>query len=218
MTEAETIKRTRGRPVTVTSLTADLSALGVTPGMTLLVHSSLSALGWVNGGPVAVILALENALRPEGTLVMPTHSGHLSDPAEWQDPPVPETWWETIRQTMPAYDPDLTPSRGMGAIPESFRRQKDVLRSSHPHFSFAAWGKGAAVITERHALELSLGEHSPLARIYDRDGWVLLLGVGHDSNTSLHLAEYRADYPGKRLITCGAPVADRDCGSNVDPI
>ena len=213
MSEDDIIKRTDDNPATVPSLMADLSVLGVTPGMTLLVHSSLSALGWVNGGPVAVVLALEKVLGPEGTLVMPTHSGALSDPASWVNPPVPEAWWEIIRQTMPAYDPDLTPSRGMGAIPECFRKQKGVQRSSHPHFSFAAWGADAAAITQGHTLEFSLGERSPLARIYDLDGWVLLLGVGHENNTSLHLAEYRADYAGKRVITCGAPVT-----VEIDPV
>jgi aminoglycoside 3-N-acetyltransferase len=206
MSERDTIKRTKHKPVTVASLIADLSGLGVTPGMTLLVHSSLSRLGWVNGGPVAVVLAIESVLGPGGTLVLPTHSGHLSDPAGWQNPPVPQAWWEIIRQTMPAFDPDLTPSRGMGVIPECFRRQKGVRRSSHPQYSFAAWGAHADDITNRHSLDFGLVEDSPLARIYERDGWVMLMGVGHDSNTSLHLAEYRANYPGKRVITCGAPV------------
>lgn len=193
-------------PNTVKSLAADLAAIGVQPGMTLIVHSSLSKLGWVAGGPVAVVYALERAIGHGGTLVMPAHSSDLSDPSEWQNPPVPEVWWDVIRDTMPAYDPDLTPSRGMGAIPECFRKQRGVLRSSHPQVSFAAWGKHAETITRAHPLANSLGDESPLARIYDLDGWVLLLGVGHGNNTSLHLAEYRAAWPGKSVVTLGAPV------------
>ncbi|WP_258316933.1 AAC(3) family N-acetyltransferase, partial [Escherichia coli] len=61
-------------PVTVASLIEDFRNLGVQPGMTLLVHTSMRSIGWVSGGPVAVVLALEEALGPEGTLVMPAHT------------------------------------------------------------------------------------------------------------------------------------------------
>jgi aminoglycoside 3-N-acetyltransferase len=205
MREANIIQNTTG-PVTVDSLAADLLTLGVTPGQIILVHSSLSALGWVCGGPIAVILALEQTLGPQGTLVMPTHSGDLSDPAAWVNPPVPVEWWQVIRQTMPAYEPDMTPTQGMGAIPENFRKQPGVWRSTHPQVSFAAYGPLAQAITHPHPLPFGLGNQSPLARLYALNGWILLLGVSHNHNTSLHLAECRASYPGKKVLKTGAPV------------
>jgi aminoglycoside 3-N-acetyltransferase len=202
MTEADTVDRSQG-PATVDSMAVDLAALGVEEGSVLLVHSSLSSLGWVCGGPVAVVLALQKAVGAGGTIVVPAHSGDLSDPAGWNHPPVPAEWWDTIRDSMPAFDRDLTPTRGMGAIAECFRHGAGVLRSGHPQVSFAARGPQAERITSRHSLDHSLGEESPLARLYDLDGLVLLLGVGHDRNTSMHLAEYRSGRakPGKN----GAP-------------
>ena len=206
MSEGEVVQKTEV-PATIDSLQADFSALGVRSGMVLLVHSSLSAIGWVCGGAVAVIVALQEVLGATGTLVMPTHSTDLTEPSQWENPPVPESWWSVIRATMPAYHPDLTPTRSMGLIPETFRKQKGVLRSAHPHHSFCAYGHQASHITNHHSLEFGMGEDSPLARVYDLAGSVLLLGVGHDSNTSMHLAEYRATFPTKRIIQEGAPIS-----------
>ncbi|WNS41797.1 AAC(3) family N-acetyltransferase [Paenibacillus sp. MMS20-IR301] len=201
------MEEVQGTLITVDRLAEDFRRLGVKEGMTLLLHSSFKSLGqWVAGGPVAVILALEQVLGEEGTLVMPTQSADLTDPSGWSNPPVPEAWWPEIRKAMPPYDPDLTPLRGMGIIPECFRKQQGVRRSSHPIDSFAAWGRHRDFIIDGHKLEYAFGEHSPLARIYELGGSVLLLGVEHLNNTSLHLAEYRADYPCKQEVMAAAPM------------
>ncbi len=193
------------RPATVGSLTAELSGAGLAGEITI-VHSSLSSLGWVAGGAQAVVEALLAAAGPSATLVMPTQTGQLSDPAAWGDPPVPAEWIHAIRDGLPTYDSDLTPTRSMGAIVECFRSHPETVRSAHPLVSFAANGPLARRIVEPHALTPAFGEPSPLGRLYDLDAQVLLLGVDHGINTSLHLAEHRADWTDKASVQTGAPM------------
>lgn len=191
-----------GPLVTRGTVAAQLRELGVRDGETLLVHSSLKSLGWVCGGPVAVVQGLLDALGPEGTLVVPTQTGDLSDPALWANPPVPEERWDTVRASMPPYDPQVTPSRGVGVLPETVRTWPGALRSAHPQTSFAAIGGRAAEVVDGHAPDCRLGEHSPLARLEELHARVLLLGAGYDTCTSFHLAEYRIPSP---LVKVGRP-------------
>lgn len=197
-------------PVTVDSMTGDVLDLGVEAGGTVLVHGSLSSLGWVCGGAPAVVDALQRVVTEDGTLVMPTHSLGNMEPSDMKHPPVPESWYETVREQMPAYRPEVTPTQGMGAIAECFRSYPGVRRSPHPQHSFAAWGADAGFVTEDHSLEYSLGENSPLARVYDLGGDVLFLGTTHATNTSFHLAEYRADVDVDTTTSASAVIVDGD--------
>lgn len=174
-----------------------LSAVGVQKGQALMVHTSLSSLGFVCGGAQVVIEALLEAVGTEGTVMMPTQSWKNLDPSTgvyWQEP---QEWWQAIRDNLPAYDKDITPTNTMGAVAEMFRTWRGTLRSDHPARSVAAWGKYAEYLTERHDLSNIFGDGSPIGRLYDLDGWVLLFGVGYNKNTSLHLADARASYPSK---------------------
>ena len=190
--ELAAIRRTSGGPVTLSRLRAGLEALGIRAGDRLLVHSSLSALGFVAGGSQAVVEALMAAVGPDGLLVTLAFTSGLSDPADWRAPPVPADWIEPIRAEMPVYDPRLSPTRGVGAIAEAFRSAPGVVRSAHPQVSFAAWGTGAEAIAAPHALDAWLGDGSPLARLYEAEAQVLFLGTGYATCTSFHLAEHKA--------------------------
>ncbi len=191
-------------PRTRESLQIDLQNLGLEPGARVLVHSSLSSMGWINGGEVAIIQALMDTVTDTGTIVMPSQSVILSNPAEWENPPVPRDWWKVIRDTMPAYDPIYTPTTGMGSVVEVFRSFPGVIRSSHPSYSFVAWGKDKEKIIANQSLNFSLGEQSPLAKLYDSDAHILFLGTTYETCTAFHLAEYRVGY--KKVMTKGAPL------------
>lgn len=117
---------------------------------------------------------------------------------------MPESWWPVILDQVPAFRAAITPSNAMGAVAEAVRTWPGALRSDHPQVSFAALGPAAQQVTADHRLDHMLGESSPLARLYDLGAQVLLLGVGHDRNTSLHLAEYRSGV--REAVTESGPV------------
>jgi aminoglycoside N3'-acetyltransferase len=152
---------------------AQLRALGVRDGGVLLVHASFRAARPVAGGPAGLVAALRDALGPGGTLVMPSWGGDDDRP----------------------FDPATTPaSADLGVVADTFWRLPGVVRSAQ-FFAFAAAGPEAERVT---ADPLPLPPHqpaSPVGRVHELDGQVLLLGVGHDADTTLHLAELLAGVP-----------------------
>lgn len=161
------------RELTRAKILSQLRALGVEKGGVLLVHTSFRAIRPIERGPLGLIEALRDSLGPHGTLVMPSWSGDDDQPFN----PI----------TSPA-SPDL------GVVPDTFWRLPGVARSNHP-FAFAAAGPQAERITSGSLPVPPHGPESPVGRIYDLEGQVLLLGVGHDADTMLHLTELVAGVP-----------------------
>lgn len=155
------------KPVMPTQkLPHQLLELGIMRGGVLLVHCAFSQVGPVEGGPLGLITALQMALGPQGTLVMPSMTDDDERP----------------------FDPQTTPCLGMGIVAQTFWQLPGVLRSDSPH-AFAARGPAAARITAPQPIDIPHGLDSPVGRVYDLDGQVLLLGVNHDADTTIHLAE-----------------------------
>ena len=161
-------------------LMQQLFDLGVMPNGVLLVHCAFSRVKPVQDGPLGLIAALQNALGPNGTLVMPS----------------------TADDDDAVFDLHTTPCKGMGVVAQTFWQLPHVLRSDNPH-AFAAWGLHAFHITTPHAIEVPHGLDSPVGRVHELNGQVLLLGVDHDDDTTIHLAETLAGvrYRRKKHVT-----------------
>ena len=166
-------------PVRPAALAAQLRALGLGDAPVVVVHSSLRAVGPVGDGPLGLLDALRAALDPAATLVLPSMSDDDDHP----------------------FDPAATPCAAMGVVADTFWRQPGVARSAHPA-SFAALGPLASVITAPHPLAPPHGLDSPVGRACALGGSVLLLGVDHSANTTLHLAECVAGVPYRDRKSC----------------
>jgi aminoglycoside 3-N-acetyltransferase len=163
-------------------LVGELRALGVGPGDTLLVHTSMRKLGPLADGPDTAIDALWEAIQPGGTLVMPTFT-------------VSGLMYDYVRSN-PSFDTDTTPSH-VGKITEMFRLRPGVLRSTHPTHSMAALGPNARRIATGHeTCPTSFGPGSPFCHLIDLRGKILCLGVSIAYYTSYHAFEdLNPDYP-----------------------
>jgi len=161
-------------------LARQLRDLGLGAGAKVLVHSSLSSLGRVDGGAETVVDALLDVISPEGTLIVPTLTGSedVGPRHELRFDPASDAGWT-------------------GIIPETVRRRPEAVRSLHPTHSVAAIGADAASITAGHEDCITpCGPGSPYLRLAeDPRGCVLLLGVGHESNTTLHAVEELSGSP-----------------------
>ena len=177
--------RARGPAVTRAQLAGDLGAMGLQKGDLLYIHSSLRALGFVEGGAETVIDALLETVGPQGTLVVPTFT-------------LVRGMKETLEGGTHVFDPQTSPS-SVGTITNCFRARPQALRSVHPTHSVAALGPLAEHLTATHLEEgNNFGKGTPFEKILENDGKVVGLGVDFSPITFYHVyEEYNLDkFPG----------------------
>lgn len=186
-----------GRAITRGELARELRELGVAPGGALMVHTRMSALGWVVGAAETVVWALLDAVGPEGTLIAYTSwEEHAYDDADR-----PAGHADAYRTEPPAFDPAISEAvREHGRVPERLRTWPGARRSAHPEASVAALGARAEWIADPHTGD-GYGPESPFARLVEADGQVLMLGAPLDTITLLHHAESIARARGRRELT-----------------
>ena len=178
--------------------------LGITPGDTIMVHASVRAVGEVAGGPDQIHLALEDALGPEGTLMMyascPAYydevgRGHLSASRERE-----------VIEKLPAFDPfTARADRDNGALVELLRTYPGSSVNAHVA-RFVVRGRHASHLISTQPWNYAFGHDSALERFVRLDGKILLIGCDHDTVTFLHYVEHIARIPGKRVARFKVPV------------
>ena len=197
------MKKTELPPITKSRLVRDLKELGVTTGQTLMLHASVKAIGWIVGGPDIVIQAILDVLGSEGTLMM--YVGWEDSPydlAKW-----PEDWQRAYLEECPPFDPATSRAcRKWSILTEYLRTWPSAFRSSHPEGSFAAVGALARWITENQPLQYGYGPGSPLAKLCEVKGKVLLAGAPFGTITLLHYAEHMAKVPNKLIVHYKMPI------------
>lgn len=165
--------------VTRNDIIAGLKELGIKPGDSVLTHSSLSSFGQVEGGADAVIDAIIKAVSPGGTVLFPTLTGSA----------------ELSPENPLVFDVLNTPC-WTGKIPETARKRPGFVRSAHPTHSVCAYGDKAEWFVEGHEFSPTpCGIGSPYDKNLRERGRILLIGVTHQSNTTMHYIEEVAESP-----------------------
>lgn len=173
--------------------------MGLRAGDLVMVHSSMRSVGHILGGPNEMIEALLESVGPSGTVMMYV---------DWEDGA--QTFTRTDRgkgippalmDAWPAFDPrKARAARSYGILPEFLRTWPGASRSANPGASVAAVGAQAEWICADHPLNYGYGPGSPLWKLVQTRGRVLLIGSPLENVTLLHLSEHMAQLPDKRVI------------------
>lgn len=184
-----------------------LEQLGIQKGMMLLVSADTSHMGYLLGGYQALIEAMMEVVGFEGTIVMPCFTPQLADPASVSTP-LARQYWQEARENAYPFDRKLSEPEGSDPLVYQFLRNDAVARSYHPLYSFAAWGKYAKLICDKHPLHFALGKDSPLGKIVELNGYCVMLGSDYEQCTMFQMARYNGELSPVRIVS--APITSNN--------
>lgn len=152
----------------------------------VIVHTSLSAFGEVHGGAQTILGALISSF---GTFIMPTftYKAMIIPEVGPPDNAIAYGSGKDTNRMAEIFRPDMPADHLMGVVSEALRTHAGAQRTLHPILSFA--GINAAQILDSQTIKHPL---LPIKKLMDAQGWVLLLGVDHTVNTSIHYYEQLA--------------------------
>lgn len=187
-----------------------LKDLGIRKGMVLLVQANTKQMGHLIGGEQMLIEALMESVGYEGTIVVPTFTTELLDPAcqKNKKEKIVRMYWNDVRTSALPFDKKLTLPKDEDPFVCQFLRNEGIVRSYHPVYSFAAWGKYAKVICHQHPLHFGLNEDSPVGKVLDYNGYVVSLGCGYDECVIFRHAQYKYGKLPIRIIS--APIENNN--------
>lgn len=152
-------------------LKTDLADIGLQKGDSVLIHSSYKSMGGLEGGIQTLVDAAMAVIGDSGTLIVPTLT------------------YKYVTEDAPVFDYLNTPSC-VGAVSEYIRLMPGAKRSIHPTHSCAAFGAMRDFYLQGHENDRTpVGENSPLRRLMQNGGKVLMLGCFVGYNTCMHGVE-----------------------------
>lgn len=179
-------------PITKDDIIKGLKTLGIDKGSKLEVHASLSAFGYVVNKAYDIIDALME-LVSEGVIIMPAHTSEMTNPRDWENPPVPKAWFEIIEKYRRPFDADVVIPDRLGQVATAFFNYPNVKRTNHPEVSLSVYNQ----TNDPHWLDHSFDDRDlihPLYKLTQEGGKILMMGTDFMTCTSIHLSEFMCDH------------------------
>ncbi|MFV0379742.1 MAG: aminoglycoside N(3)-acetyltransferase [Anaerorhabdus sp.] len=181
------------RVITKNDIINTFKELGVVSGMVLEVCADLSTLDYLVGGAEVFVDALMETVGKDGTILMSLENEGNKEPSFQNNGTLSVADLSKIRNNLPAYNVNRNDIKDSNNVVANFRKREDIVYSAHPAYSFVSWGKHSKFLCNRQSLHFPLSEESPLARLYELRGSVLLVGVTYEKCSVMSLGEYRSD-------------------------